>query len=206
MQKDMATTRQTKANDPAERRDEVLRATWRVIAREGLDRASMRAIAQELGSTTGVLTHYFRDKDALLDFVLASMAESLDGTWTPLVGTTPTVPWVIDHLVEVLPRNARLIDSWKVWLSFTVAAFSRRRQSMDHAAFYAGLRQKWAIVLRELQQRGEIRADLDPQMEAELLLCLIDGLGVQGAISPKHLPGKRQRALLEAYFAKLAAP
>jgi AcrR family transcriptional regulator len=33
-----------------DRRIEVAKAAWRVIVREGLDRASMRAIAQELGS------------------------------------------------------------------------------------------------------------------------------------------------------------
>jgi len=201
----MSTTRRKQANDPDVRRDEVVQATWRVIARDGLDRASMRAIAQELGSTTGVLTHYFRDKEALLDFVLASMADALDERWAPLLGATPSVERVIEHIAAVLPGNARLIDSWKVWLSFTVAAFARRRQSMDHTAFYASLRKRWANALRELQQHGEIRPDLDPEMEAELLLCLIDGLGVQGAISPKHLTGKRQRALLETYFAKLVA-
>ena len=201
----MASTRRKPANEPAERRDEVLQATWRVIAREGLDRASMRAIAQELGSTTGVLTHYFRDKEALLDFVLASMAESLDEGWDPLLSTTPTVAGVVDHMAAVLPGTARLIDSWKVWLSFTVAAFTRRRQSMDHVAFYAGLRKKWTAVLSELQRRGEIRADLDPELEAEILLCVFDGIGVQGTISPKHLNAKRQRAILEAYFARLAA-
>jgi AcrR family transcriptional regulator len=43
-----------------ERRIEVAKAAWQVIIREGLDRTSMRAIAQELGSSTGVVTHYFR--------------------------------------------------------------------------------------------------------------------------------------------------
>jgi AcrR family transcriptional regulator len=43
-----------------DRRLDVSEAAWRVIAREGLDRTSLRAIAQELGCTTGVVTHYFR--------------------------------------------------------------------------------------------------------------------------------------------------
>ncbi|MHC5718782.1 MAG: TetR family transcriptional regulator, partial [Nostoc sp.] len=53
-----------------DRRIEVTKAAWRVIVREGLDRASMRAIAQELGSSTGVVTHYFRDKEELTLFAL----------------------------------------------------------------------------------------------------------------------------------------
>lgn len=38
----------------------------------------MRAIAQELGSTTGVVTHYFRDKDELMLFVLDRVFENLN--------------------------------------------------------------------------------------------------------------------------------
>ena len=53
-----------------DRRIEVAKAAWQVIIREGLDRTSMRAIAQELGSSTGVVTHYFRDKEDLILFAL----------------------------------------------------------------------------------------------------------------------------------------
>lgn len=201
----MASNRKTSANESVERRDEVLHATWRVIARDGLEKASLRAIAQELDSTTGVLSHYFRDKDALLDFVLVSIADGLKENWDPVLTRDPTVKRVIDHIATILPYDARKIDSWKVWLSFTVAAFARRRHAMDHVAFYGALRKKWTIVLRELQRKGEVRAGLNPEIEAELLLCLFDGIGVQSVISPKHLTAKRQQALIEAYFEKLKA-
>ena len=52
--------------DHAERRREVLDATWRVIARSGLDTATTRAIAEEAGYSIGVLTHYFSDKQDIL--------------------------------------------------------------------------------------------------------------------------------------------
>jgi AcrR family transcriptional regulator len=63
------------ARMPRDRRIEVANAAWRVIVREGLDRTSMRAIAQELGATTGVVTHYFRDKEALILFALERVFE-----------------------------------------------------------------------------------------------------------------------------------
>ena len=53
-----------------DRRIEVSEAAWKVIVREGLDRTSMRAIARELDCTTGVVTHYFRDKQELILFAL----------------------------------------------------------------------------------------------------------------------------------------
>src|SRR5262245_21785277 len=45
---------------------EIVDATIRVIARDGLSGASLRSIAREIGYTTGVVMHYFKDKDELL--------------------------------------------------------------------------------------------------------------------------------------------
>jgi len=52
--------------DHEERRAEVLEATWRVIATRGLDAATVRQIAKEAGVSSGVLAHYFTDKDDIL--------------------------------------------------------------------------------------------------------------------------------------------
>ena len=52
--------------DQTERRTQVAAAARAVIARDGLEGASVRRVAAEAGSSTTVVTHYFADKDALL--------------------------------------------------------------------------------------------------------------------------------------------
>src|SRR5260370_37299013 len=52
------------------RRDEILSATWRVIARDGIARAPIRAIAREAGCSRGILAHYFDDKADILGSAL----------------------------------------------------------------------------------------------------------------------------------------
>ena len=59
-----------------ERRIEIAKAAWQVIVREGLDRTSMRAIAQELDASTGVVTHYFRNKEEFTLFALEQVVKS----------------------------------------------------------------------------------------------------------------------------------
>jgi AcrR family transcriptional regulator len=54
------------------RLDEVDEAARRVIVRKGLRSTTMRDISREGGFTTGVLTHYFPDKDALIVGVFSS--------------------------------------------------------------------------------------------------------------------------------------
>ena len=52
------------------RRDEILAATWRVIARDGIARATIRAIAREADCSRGILAHYFDDKADILGSAL----------------------------------------------------------------------------------------------------------------------------------------
>lgn len=56
--------------DHDERRAEILRAAIRVIDSVGLDNTTTRAIAHESGYSNGVLSHYFQDKDDILQSIL----------------------------------------------------------------------------------------------------------------------------------------
>src|SRR4051794_4185036 len=55
-----------KVVDHDQRRDEIVAAAGRVIARDGLERATVRRIAVEAGYSSGVLDHYFDGKDDIL--------------------------------------------------------------------------------------------------------------------------------------------
>jgi len=58
-----------KVVDRTEKREEVLEATWRLMARVGIDRVSIREIAAEAGCSTGVIAHYFKNKEDVLQVV-----------------------------------------------------------------------------------------------------------------------------------------
>src|SRR3954453_19444518 len=48
------------------RREELVLAAWQVIAERGIDEVTIREIAREAGYSSGVLAHYFENKDDLL--------------------------------------------------------------------------------------------------------------------------------------------
>src|SRR6201989_232501 len=56
--------------DHDERREELVLAAWRVIAANGIDEVTIREIARESGYSSGVLAHYFENKDDLLAHAL----------------------------------------------------------------------------------------------------------------------------------------
>lgn len=193
--------REKSANYEA-KRDEVARAALLVIARDGLERASMRAIAQEIGCTTGVLTHYFRDKDALLDFALKSIVNALedDGNEDPSVRSLDAFT---TEVANTLPRDADSKQMWRVWLSFTAAAFSRPEHHKRHHLLYEAIREHWVQRFLHLSQANAFSAPIDVKEEAALLFCLIDGIGVQSIISPRQFSASQQRHLIYAHLARL---
>lgn len=193
------------AATPADsRRDEVVRATCAVIAREGLDRASTRAIARQLGSTTGVLTHYFRDKNDLLGFVLKAIIAKLELDRIDPSSIEASLEDVRKLLGRILPGAPENELWWRVWLAFTVAALSDSKQAEQHRSLYAQMRSMWTALLTAMQARGKVAAELDPALEADVILCIVDGVGIQALISSELYSHDYQMAIVEAALARLA--
>ena len=55
--------------DQPRRRREVIEATFQVISQVGLEGATLRAIAEQAGFSTGVIGHYFSSKHDLLALI-----------------------------------------------------------------------------------------------------------------------------------------
>lgn len=187
------------------RRIEVTKAAWRVIVREGLDRASMRAIAQELGSSTGVVTHYFRDKEELTLFALEQVFENvLQDMKTSAEGRQG-----IDRLAQMIFVALPLEDidkaDWKVWVAFLGYSIGRDRLVQEHRKRYDFLRQIICQELADLQKALLIRADLDLTLEANALIALVDGIGTSVVICPEQFSADQQKYLVRRHINAILA-
>jgi AcrR family transcriptional regulator len=191
--------------DPVERRLAVARAARTVIAREGLDGASVRRVADELGSSTTVVTHYFSSRDELMAAAIgdayASAAERMAARAEETGGSPLAALGAL--LEEALPLDAERRDEARIWLAFWAgAAVSERLREVQRGG-YATWRDLVARLLREAAGAGELRPDLDPRREGERLLLLVDGLTLQATLEPERLTPRRQRAFLRAELERL---
>ena len=187
------------------RRIEVANAAWRVIAREGLDRTSMRAIAQELGSSTGVVTHYFRDKEELILFALERVFKHvLEDMQACLKG-----PQGIDRLEQMifaaLPLETSDRADWQVWVAFLGYSVGRKHLVQEHRKRYDFLRQIICQELTDLQTAKVIRADLDLTLEANALIALVDGIATGVVICPEQFSAEQQQYLVRRRINALLA-
>jgi AcrR family transcriptional regulator len=188
-----------------DRRLEVAQAAWRVIIREGLDCTSMRAIAQELGSSTGVVTHYFRDKEELILFALEQVVESTLESMRACANGQQGLERLEQMITAALPLGESDRYDWKVWIAFLGYSIGRGRLIQQHQKRYDRIRQILYQELANLQATKLIRTDLDLTLEANALIALVDGIGTGVVICPEQFSAEQQRYLVHQHIYALQA-
>jgi AcrR family transcriptional regulator len=182
--------------DIAQRRAELTDATARVIARSGIEGATMREIAAEAGWTTGALTHYFADKQELL---LATFLASLDARRSRRThhATASPAERLRASLEGALPIDDDRRRHWLVTLACCTQASGDEllanaqrdayRESRDHLA--------------DLVEEACLATAVDALATAERLLAVVDGVAVQALLDPASWPPERQLEMLDTTLA-----
>lgn len=190
-----------------DRRLEVSEAAWRVIVREGLDRTSLRAIAQELSCTTGVVTHYFRDKQELILFALNQVTQSLLQAMQAESSQALEVERLVNMMSAFLPLDGERQAILQVWLAFLGYAVGRDSLMAEHQRSAAQLRQVIIQELQALHSAKLIREDVDLELEANTLLAFVNGISLDSLIQAHPLSPEQQQQAIRRYIdALLSAP
>ena len=162
-----------KVVDIGERRAAFVEASLDVIAGEGLAGATLRRIAAQAGVTTGAVTHYFADREALLVAAVAS-AHYAAGARMTAAAASPSIPAerLEAVVLQALPLDAVRLREWKVWLAFRGALPGNVELWADNERGYAN----WRGFLQSLLQ--PLCADAEAvRREGFLLIALVDGIG-----------------------------
>ena len=177
--------------DADQRRQELAAAAARVIARAGVDAASMREIAAEAGWTTGTLVHYFANKHELLDFTLRASIERRSAQRSQRAELSPAEA-LHATLVGALPTDDETRVHWIVTVALAGAAASDDALAATQREAYRDYRGYLIELLTA------VPAVVDEQVEAERLIGLVDGIALQALFDPDSWPAERQLRALEA--------
>jgi len=185
------------------RREEVLEATWRVMAREGIEGVSIRGIAAEAGYSTGVIAHYFRNKDDVVRSALLRVwrreADRIAARTAGLGGMAALRATV----GEVIPSGEERKLEMAVWLCFWGRAVGDERLIAEQRRYYGTWRALLRQHLSEAQERGEVRPELDPAAEAVRLAALIDGVGIQAVFESERFSDRKLPQIVESHLQSL---
>lgn len=179
----------------AERREEVLRATWALLTERGLAQVRVADIAARVGVSTGPVHYYFRTKNELLEatfrFVVAQARLASEAA---LAGKDD--PW--GRLVAVLdahmPEGSAHAE-WVLWLQlWNEALVTPALRALDRESYDGWLALVEGIV-RDGQERGAFRP-VPPHDFVLRLLTMMDGLVIQHTMDSAEITLPRLRELL----------
>lgn len=188
--------------DPIARRRELGRALWRVVRRDGLERASVREVAREAAVSTGSLRHYFGSQSELMVFAMRLVIEHIEERLAALEIPAEPLPAARAVFAELLPLDQDRQAENEVWLAFTARALVEPElRELSHEA-YDLLRaacKKWVAPLLPGAAAETV------EMEADRLFALLDGLAVHGAIRPEQATADHLLAVLDQHLRHVVA-
>ncbi len=162
------------------RRSQLIHATLEAVDQVGMGDASIALIARLAGVSNGIISHYFQDKNGLLEatmrHLLSALSKAVRERRTALYDDSPRA-----HLRAIVEGN--FDDSqvngpaMKTWLAFWATSMHqpalRRLQRVNDHRLYSNLC---------YQFRRQLSAD-DARAAARGLAALIDGLWLRGALT-----------------------
>ncbi|MGC0236158.1 TetR/AcrR family transcriptional regulator [Arthrobacter sp. SD76] len=191
--------------DHDERRLELVDATWRIIARQGLEGATMREIAMEAGFANGALKPYFPTKDTLLEFAFGHVFNRTNQRIAEVTGGKNGMEALRAFCLEVLPLDEERVNEARIVIPFWQKAVNDAQKAQIHQQSMAAWLDTIRQFLAEAREAGDVRAAVDDSILAGQLLNMLLGAQIEAALSPEGGTDFGHAAQLDGYLTLLAA-
>ena len=168
--------------DPGVRRQTIVDAAKAVATRKGLSATTVRDVAEKMGTSSGLIHHYFASMDELLAVVFGKVAETdLSATRDQMdLADSPTGKLAAYFAAWADPYNDETFQFWLDAWSEAGRNDALRERSRD-------LNIEWQSLLSEVIHQGietEEFNDVDVEATAWKALSLLDGLTLQVVAHP----------------------
>jgi AcrR family transcriptional regulator len=189
--------------DHEARREELVLAAWRAIAARGIDEVTIREIARESGYSSGVLAHYFKNKDDLLAHALQLSHKRIRKRYDADMQAPTAIEALKAVLLDNLPLDEQRDLEMRIEMSFWARAL--RSESLHEIQEDESeiLRARLGELIEKAQEEGAISPDHDREMVLEMIGSIIDGISLHAMLYPKRLSPKQQAAAMEFALALL---
>ncbi|MGX5717259.1 TetR/AcrR family transcriptional regulator [Arthrobacter sp. MAHUQ-56] len=189
--------------DHDERRLELVDATWRIIARNGLEGATMREIAMEAGFANGALKPYFPTKDTLLEFAFGHVFNRTNQRIAEVTRGKSGMDALRAFCLEVLPLDEERINEARIVIPFWQKAVNDPQKADIHRQSM----EEWLAAIRghltEARDAGEVRTAVDDSLLAGQLLNMMLGAQIEAALALAGQTDFGHAEQLEGYLALL---
>lgn len=184
---------------------DLVRATWRIIARDGLGRATMRSIADEAGFANGALKPYFGTKSELLAYAFSYVFDQTSQRIDAAVSGHRGIAALRAFGSEVLPLDEERRDEARIVLPFWQEALHDPLKAAVHAESMEQWRRALGAHLVEAAGDGMLREGVDPERAAGSLLNFLLGAQVSAVLMPAGSSPRELAEQLDGWLSAVAA-
>ena len=167
---------------PSARREEIIAATLRVAAVKGLANTTVRDVAAEMGTSSGLIHHYFTSMDEVLAAAFEEAATTdLTATETAMRSRDDAA----DRLSTFFAAYTRIdeYNAFQMWLDAWAEASRRPTLGATSRRLNIAWQRLIATTIVKGVAEGAMSCD-DPDATAWRVLSLLDGLSMQLAAHP----------------------
>lgn len=169
-------------------------AAERVLARDGLEGLSSRAITVEAGTATGLLFRHFPDFDAFLAAFMVDRMERVHlvtANWVKRAGQGSVVENLVEEAMSLLPMATRLFE-----IVHARPSLVRHLMAMHTSHGGAGLgeiERSLAAYLEAERALGRVRPDADTGAVSLALAASIHEIGIRYALNDEEVHERIRR-------------
>lgn len=161
----------------AERREQLVEAAIAVASREGIDAATVRAVAAEAGVSLGVVHYCFQDKDELLEAMAHQITRQNLGQSLlemPAHGDSSTI---VEHALDLLWSGISATRGSQL-LSYELTTYSMRHPEVRQVSVnqYAVSHEAARQFLAAMAKAAGIEWTLPLDVMARLVVMMTDGV------------------------------
>jgi AcrR family transcriptional regulator len=201
-------------DEAADRRTAIIEAAARVIARRGYEGARLADVADEAGVSIGLVQHYFRSRDRLMEETFRDYNAGLVAAARHLADAEPDPARRLTKLVRFTcsdsPRLS-LEDEWALWLEFWLSATRVPALREQSAEIEDGWQRVFADAIADGARAGAFRPTQPVGDVVADVLAMMDGLMIRSLLGHPGITPDRVETLLLAFLSnalrtKLKAP
>ncbi|MGY1644257.1 TetR/AcrR family transcriptional regulator [Geodermatophilus sp. SYSU D00703] len=191
--------------DHEAKRREILEVTWRLMATQGADAATMREIARAAGYANGALAYYFANKNELIEAAYVYVFDRTNERVRAAVAGRRGVAALRAFLVEVLPTTELTVHEARIVLPFWSRTVTDDRLAGISDAAMQTWRRDLCALLAEGREDGDVTVATPDDVLAEQLLAMAMGLQVLALLPTAPTSADTQLRMLDDSLARLRA-
>ncbi|MCB2047656.1 MAG: TetR family transcriptional regulator [Novosphingobium sp.] len=159
------------------RRRWIVDTTIQIVAKEGLEAATIRRLAREMSSSTSAITHYFASKDDLVFEAFRGFISGGAEAFRQVYARDPRD--ILGYLCSVSATNDATLDVFRAFMEFKLHSARVERFALETQAYAHRMSSRLSLFLKNSHPHLD-----SSEKSARKLMAMVEGIGSQRVILP----------------------